>query len=120
MSALCQYIDCGWTGTSTQVIDARCPRCGEKIVYESAELLDTRIKTMEQFNRRAVKALQGCALNDWDAGFVKSIAFKVEHYQTLPENEQRNLLRAVLRRSRELGDRPVVDYAEMHAPKVTA
>lgn len=120
MSALCQYTDCGWEGTSTQVVDARCPRCGEKIVYESKPLVDTSIKTLAQFNRRAVAALKTCALNEWDTGFVKSLVFQVEHYEVLAENVQRNLLRAVMRHGRAIIDRPVVTYAEMHAPRLTA
>ena len=119
MAAVCQYQDCGWTGTSTQVVDARCPRCGQRIVYESAPLVDTTIKTLEQFNRRAAKALQGCSLNQWTTQFVRSIAIDVEHYNKLGESEQRNLLNAVLRYAREIVDRPVVEFAERKAPTLT-
>lgn len=122
MSANCP--ECKWVGSYQQVVDGGyCPTCYPvliKVRYDSIELPDPRIKTVEQFNRRAVKALQACGLNEWDAGFVKSIEFRVEHYDALKENEQRNLLRAVMRRSREIGDRPVIDYAEMHAPRLTA
>ncbi len=44
----------------------------------------------------------------------------VEHYSTLGESQQKTLLRAVLRHAGKIADRPVVDYAEMHAPRLTA
>ena len=118
--------DCGTTGDVNDVEHGgTCYRCFTPVTWSFGPVSDVvkvdRIKNAEQFNRRALVALEhGAALNSWDQGFLASVRGRVEAYASLGEKEQWNLTRMVLRHCRAVTDKPVVDWAEVHAPKVTA
>lgn len=120
MSATCPQ--CGWEGPPTKVANGCCPTCPDdiRVVYESKPLIDVALKTLESFNRRALIALRGASLLDWERGFIDGIKLAVERYGTLGESQQNSLLRIVNRVHAQLHDKAVVDYACIHSPRTTA
>lgn len=121
MSATCP--ECGWNGPATEVVGGGlCPRCptAVRVSYDGKPLNGSAIRNVGDFNERALKALATCATTGWDEGFLASVRYAIQHRGPLSEGQQNNLTRMVLRHSRDVADRPVVDYAVMHAPRETA
>lgn len=117
MAATC---DCGWTGGPMQVRDGgRCPECWSKVSYDKAPVPQLGgIKSVEEFNRRAITALRGVTMlpGTWDKRFAQDMTVKVDHGNGwLSEKQQQALYNVVHRYRRQITDVDVTEYALMHA-----
>lgn len=111
MTATCST--CGWSGSALKVVDGgRCPECGESIRYDSKPLQSAPKLTIEEFNRRAAKALRSVADEN---PFLAAVLPICEDGMRLTLAQQNGLYRTVLRFADQITDRAVVDFATMNA-----
>lgn len=111
MSAAC---DCGWTGTPSQVRDGgRCPECMSKVLYRSAPvgIAVDQIRTVQDFNRRAVKALGVVTFGHGNTqGVVDSFRRQVE-MECVSEKMQQAIYNIVNRYRAQITEKALLDYA---------
>lgn len=110
MPAICTEETCGWSGPMIQVEYGRCPQCGCKINYDSKPLVGSAITKIEDFNRRAIAALAGLSLGEWEQGFLKAHRLGIERYGTLGLSSQNELFKIVIRHHASI-EKPLTDYA---------
>lgn len=113
MAAICPA--CDWTGSATAVRDGgRCPKCDESVRYDGKPLQSAPRLTLHDFLQRAAKALKSTGAIDGDEFLEKAID-RIELGWSLAPVQVAVLMKVVLRLERQINDRPVVDFATMHA-----